>query len=174
MTHTCVWWIECSQTSFFTHCPVLTLAFDIAVHDEFEAGPGGGGAAGGQDAAGIAGDEESRLALKTPFVELRQAFMNEKLAPELLYYKAELVHTIKGLLEQQLDLIDDTDPDVVGGGTSLVVSLWKMEHDRIDFMLKSYLRVRLQKIERYVLHYGRSDDDDVAGRLSHAERVCEE
>ena len=50
-----------------------------------------------------------------------------------------------------------------------MLSLLRMENDRIDFMLKSYLRARLQKIERYILHY--THTPEMRDRLSSQEKV---
>jgi len=51
-----------------------------------------------------------------------------------------------------------------------MMSLLRMEKDRIDFMLKSYLRVRLQKLEQHVLYYAQATD--MRSRLSSNEAVC--
>ena len=50
-----------------------------------------------------------------------------------------------------------------------MLSLVRMEMDRVAFMLKSYLRVRLQKIEQYVLYYVSSES--LRARMSASESV---
>ena len=50
-----------------------------------------------------------------------------------------------------------------------MLSLVRMEMDRVSFMLKSYLRVRLQKIEQYVLYYVSSES--LRARMSASESV---
>ncbi|XP_031737760.1 DNA replication complex GINS protein SLD5 isoform X2 [Cucumis sativus] len=49
----------------------------------------------------------------------------------------------------------------------LIVSLYQMDLDRVQFLLRSYIRSRLQKIEKYMLYILKSDE--LFGRLSREE-----
>ncbi|VFQ76245.1 unnamed protein product [Cuscuta campestris] len=65
--------------------------------------------------------------------------------------------------------MEETVEDYTKNGVdSLTVSLYQMDLDRTMFLLRSYLRTRLQKIEKYVLHIQRSDE--LWNRLSKQEQ----
>ena len=53
--------------------------------------------------------DEETLEYNSVFTDLRRAFMNEKLAPELLFYRDELVDQVKELLEEQQDKVDEAE-----------------------------------------------------------------
>ncbi|CAN6468989.1 unnamed protein product [Victoria cruziana] len=85
---------------------------------------------------------------------LKRAWRNEKAAPEILQYEEELVETFHEQVRSREDIIDNYS----GGGTEdLMLSLFRMDLDRTLFILRSYLRIRLQKIEKHVLHICKSD-----------------
>eukprot|EP00750_Incisomonas_marina_P019577 INCI3582.1.p1 GENE.INCI3582.1~~INCI3582.1.p1 ORF type:complete len:178 (+),score=36.44 INCI3582.1:252-785(+) len=150
--------------------PSASLDDDYA--DDVDLDIEGGGSAGGARASRKSGSSSGGgggddLDFSDAFLDLRRSYMNEKLAPELLPFNEELVDTIKATLANQQDQIDEMEPADVGEGVML--SLLRMENDRIDFMLKSYLRARLQKIERYILHY--THTPEMRDRLSSQEKV---
>lgn len=72
---------------------------------------------------------------------VEQAWLNEKFSPELLPQRTEyvdcLLEQIKGM-EENLAKLPKTDPKV---------DLYKLEIERIKFLITSYLRTRLKKIE---------------------------
>ncbi|KAL7080462.1 hypothetical protein ACQ4LE_000059 [Meloidogyne hapla] len=75
--------------------------------------------------------------------ELTQAFLNESASPKLLPEKLDLVD--KMLLQKNLiERIMERNPNK----KSLACSLHKMELCRIEYLINSYLRLRLQKIEQ--------------------------
>ncbi|KAF3594699.1 hypothetical protein DY000_02025682 [Brassica cretica] len=74
---------------------------------------------------------------------LKRAWRNEKAAPEILPYEGDLVERAKG----QIELVEENiDAYVENGIDPLVVSLYQMDLDRTQFLLRSYLRVRLLKV----------------------------
>ncbi|KAK7463984.1 hypothetical protein BaRGS_00038024, partial [Batillaria attramentaria] len=90
--------------------------------------------------------------------KLEEAWLNEKFAPELLEGKMDLVECMLeqiSAMEENLRLARKGDPKI---------SLHRMEIDRVRFILSSYLRLRLQKIEKYSSHVleqeGRRKADD--------------
>ncbi|RLN00588.1 DNA replication complex GINS protein SLD5 [Panicum miliaceum] len=119
-------------------------------------------------------DDESTAAsaaeAATTDVELlRRAWRNEKAAPEILRFDTPLVSRVR----EQVQLLEETLDDFADTGVDdLVVSLYQMDLDRTLFLLRSYLRLRLQKIEKYTMHISRSDD--LRSRLSPQERRCAE
>lgn len=77
---------------------------------------------------------------------LEQAWMNEKFAPELLESKCEIVECIM----EQLDHMESNLRRAPKG--DLKVSIHRMELERIRYVLSSYLRCRLTKIEKFFPH----------------------
>ncbi|XP_010558447.1 PREDICTED: DNA replication complex GINS protein SLD5 [Tarenaya hassleriana] len=97
---------------------------------------------------------------------LMRAWRNEKAAPEILQYEAALVERTK----EQIELVEETIEEYVTSGIDpLVVSLYQMDLDRTQFLLRSYLRVRLMKIEKYMFHSLKSEDAE--RRLSEQEKT---
>ncbi|TVU17894.1 hypothetical protein EJB05_33955 [Eragrostis curvula] len=105
-------------------------------------------------------DDESASAAAeaaTTDVELlKRAWRNEKAAPEILLFEKDLVTRVR----EQIQLLEETLDDFADSGVDdLVVSLYQMDLDRTLFLLRSYLRLRLQKIEKYSMHiFPRSKD----------------
>lgn len=82
--------------------------------------------------------------------EFRVAFMNERHAPELLPYETDLVDELKNWIEDQQDLMMNRQ---VLESDDIYRSSLRLEIFRLRFMLSSYLRCRLKKIERHFLFY---------------------
>eukprot|EP01083_Nonionella_stella_P039458 107314_1 len=91
---------------------------------------------------------------------LKQAWINERLAPELLPYEEERVTNVKEALDNQQELLDDhrdrpadsMDVDGEPRKDELELDLLEMELDRVKFILTSYLRCRIHKIEKHAFH----------------------
>uniref|UniRef100_A0A1J3GI08 DNA replication complex GINS protein SLD5 n=1 Tax=Noccaea caerulescens TaxID=107243 RepID=A0A1J3GI08_NOCCA len=113
------------------------------------------------------GSEEFETLSSTSDVELlKRAWRNEKAAPEILQYEGGLVQRVKG----QIELVEENIEDYVENGSDpLVVSLYQMDLDRTQFLLRSYLRVRLLKIEKFMFHNLKSEEAE--SRLSEQEKV---
>ncbi|KAL4623089.1 DNA replication complex GINS protein SLD5 [Arapaima gigas] len=77
---------------------------------------------------------------------LEEAWMNEKFSPELLENKSEIVECV---MEQLIHMEENLQRVKKG---DIKASVHRMEIDRIRFVLSSYLRSRLQKIEKYFPH----------------------
>ncbi|EOA12591.1 hypothetical protein CARUB_v10027087mg [Capsella rubella] len=105
--------------------------------------------------------------MSTSDVELlKRAWRNEKAAPEILQYEGALVQRAK----EQIELVEETIDDYVENGIDpLVVSLYQMDLDRTQFLLRSYLRVRLLKIEKFMFHNLKSEEAE--RQLSEQEKV---
>ncbi|KAG6476190.1 hypothetical protein ZIOFF_065426 [Zingiber officinale] len=98
--------------------------------------------------------DESLLAATTDVDLLKRAWRNEKAAPEILQFEASLVLRIR----EQIKLIEETVEEFVDNGVDdLIVSLYQMDLDRSLFLLRAYFRIRLQKIEKYVIHISKTD-----------------
>ncbi|KAF9936489.1 GINS complex subunit [Mortierella alpina] len=78
---------------------------------------------------------------------LTQAWINERAAPDLLPYERAVVDGLLSKIEEQTAVIDELD---AGNDTSIITSiLYQTELERVKFVLRSYLRTRLSKIERF-------------------------
>ncbi|KAM9043296.1 DNA replication complex GINS protein SLD5 isoform 2-T2 [Megaptera novaeangliae] len=93
-----------------------------------------------------AGSEEVVLTPAELIDRLEQAWMNEKFAPELLENKSEIVECVM----EQLQHMEENLRRAKKG--DLKVSIHQMEMERIRFVLSSYLRCRLMKIEKFFPH----------------------
>ncbi|XP_048860432.1 DNA replication complex GINS protein SLD5 [Brienomyrus brachyistius] len=78
--------------------------------------------------------------------KLEQAWLNEKFSPELMESKSEIVECVM----EQLTHMEGNLQRVKKG--DIKASIHRMEIDRIRFVLSSYLRSRLRKIEKYFPH----------------------
>lgn len=80
------------------------------------------------------------------FQQLKKALLNERLSPEILSYQGELVQRVSEKLEQQEVEIDRLERDTAGDVPHEALSL---ERDRLRWLLKSYMRARLSKVQQY-------------------------
>lgn len=78
--------------------------------------------------------------------KLEEAWLNEKFSPELLEHKNEIVECV---MEQIVHMEENLQRAKKGDAKA---NIHRMEIDRIRFVLNSYLRTRLQKIEKYFPH----------------------
>ncbi|KAJ1723143.1 GINS complex subunit [Coemansia erecta] len=76
---------------------------------------------------------------------LTRAWMNERNAPEILAYEG-------AALENSLELVD-YQRQKMASAPAFVANILKMDVDRVRFLVRSYLRARLAKIERHARHY---------------------
>ncbi|KAB1213824.1 DNA replication complex GINS protein SLD5 [Morella rubra] len=121
-------------------------------------------ASGEGSPARVDGDYESLVS--TPDVELlKRAWRNEKAAPEILHFQTDLIRRVIGQIQLTEETIEEFSSD---GIDPLTVSLYQMDLDRTQYLLRSYLRIRLQKIEKYMFHI--SNKPEVQSRLSGQEK----
>jgi GINS complex subunit 4 len=79
-----------------------------------------------------------------------QAWISEKLAPCLLAYESEAVTLLQEQVENQQENIDDGSLGSVQN--AFIGNLYQIEVDRVRYLLRSYHRVRLQKLQTFVVH----------------------
>ncbi|KAF7199955.1 DNA replication complex GINS protein SLD5 [Nothobranchius furzeri] len=92
--------------------------------------------------------------------KLEEAWLNEKFSPELLENKSEVVECVM----EQLTHMESNLQRVKKGDAK--ASFHRMEIDRIRFVLSSYLRSRLQKIEKFFPHVLEREKSRVEGQPS--------
>ncbi len=120
-------------------------------------------------AAGLGEDEQVAAYEENPAVEaLIRAWCNEKSSPELLPYEAALIDApedgLLPLVEAQQQALAGARRDVYSRG------LYQLDIDRIKFVLASYLRTRLGKVQRWHRHLQALPVGELARLLSPAER----
>lgn len=97
------------------------------------------------------GSQEPSL-VNADFLALKRAWINETRCPELLPYETRVVESILKSLKSQWTLISARQAQWTGRD-SYIRDLLIMEADRVGYVLKSYLRARLFKIQKYARHY---------------------
>ncbi|KAL9252926.1 DNA replication complex GINS protein SLD5-like protein [Drosera capensis] len=109
-------------------------------------------------------DEDESLKAESDVELLKRAWRNEKGAPEILEYQSALVRRSTQQIHHMEDLIEELTKR---GDDPLIVSIYQIDLDRAQFLLRSYLRIRLQKIEAAMLHIAKTD---LWNRLSRQEQ----
>ncbi|XP_037286875.2 DNA replication complex GINS protein Sld5 isoform X1 [Rhipicephalus microplus] len=101
--------------------------------------------------------EEECTSAEQVVQKLEEAWMNETFAPELLPYQNDIVDCVLDQLkymQENLQRIDNAD---------FIATMHKLEIERIQYILTSYLRTRLTKIEKhgaYILRQLETVDSD--------------
>ncbi|CAL8991103.1 unnamed protein product [Prunus brigantina] len=94
-------------------------------------------------------DDYEALMSMTDVELLKSSWRQEKAAPEILQFESRLIKRVR----EQIQLMEETVEEFTESGFDpLTVSLYQMDLDRTQFLLRSYLRIRLQKIEKYMFH----------------------
>ena len=94
------------------------------------------------------------VAIVNPDVlQLRRAFLNEKLAPMLLPYEHEVLEGdegLKALVEQQAGHLDNPAQSL---NQQIDLNLYQLEVDRVQYLIAAYLRTRLLKLQAHPFWY---------------------
>ncbi|KAK6461320.1 DNA replication complex GINS protein SLD5 [Scheffersomyces coipomensis] len=93
--------------------------------------------------------------------DLITAMINERMAPELLPYKKELLdEVLQRLSNQQQNLLDSHEYGEVNASSGVVSSDFKLQLmiietdiERYNYLVRLYLRTRLTKIDKHAIHY---------------------
>lgn len=88
-----------------------------------------------------ASDEEEEITAESVLKTLQSAWQNERLAPEILPHRNDMVECMLGQIqhmERNINKLPKTD---------LRACIHKMELSRIKFLICNYLKTRLRKIE---------------------------
>ncbi|KAL8225218.1 hypothetical protein R6Q57_017775 [Mikania cordata] len=110
-------------------------------------------------------DDYESLISTTDADLLKRSWRNEKASPEILQFQSSLVQRSR----EQIELMEETVEELVKNDEDpLTVSLYQMDIDRTLFLLRSYLRTRLQKIEKFMFHIQKTSD--LWSRLSRQEQ----
>lgn len=75
---------------------------------------------------------------------LQQAYLNERSAPEMLPYNESLVKNLLDILEYQNSTYLEVAPGAERA-SHMVSTLVELECERIKYLLRSYIEIRLEK-----------------------------
>uniref|UniRef100_T1ISP2 DNA replication complex GINS protein SLD5 n=1 Tax=Strigamia maritima TaxID=126957 RepID=T1ISP2_STRMM len=116
------------------------------------------------ESADMEDDDEEPMTSVESLAALEEAWLNEELSPELLEHKSELVECLQG----QVKHMEENIARLTKG--DLLISVHKMEIDRVNYIIRSYLKCRLKKIEQCSSHIlGKEAQTDRDDRFSEAE-----
>lgn len=104
--------------------------------------------------------------LASSVTALTQAWVSERIAPEILPYNQALVDTINTKLRKQIEFLEETE--IRDAKTNFKLVIIQTELERVKYLMRSYLRTRIHKVDKYALHCLR--DQDMMLRLSSLER----
>lgn len=100
--------------------------------------------------------------------ELLTAMLNERMAPELLPYKHNLMdEVLRQLSNQQQYLLDsheygdsNVDSGMLSTDFKLQLMIIETDIERLTYMLRLYLRTRLQKVDNFTIYYMNETAED--------------
>ncbi|BFZ62248.1 GINS complex subunit [Saitoella coloradoensis] len=101
---------------------------------------------------------------------LTQSFISERLSPELLPFETDVLDRVMSRVQSMVLRIEEAMSEQAeghGGGGFRVV-LMQTELERVKWLVRSYLRARLHKIDRFPLHTLRTQS--LITRLSRTEK----
>jgi hypothetical protein len=81
--------------------------------------------------------------------KFKQMWITEKASPELLYYENDVVDEVKFAVDERQKKLNELNRS---SSMQFLCALLQMELDRINFVLHSYHRCRLKKLEKYATY----------------------
>ena len=97
-------------------------------------------------------EEENVKVNKTTYASLKRAWLAESNAPILLPFKSTVVRRFSNLIEERDAEIDRCERAANDGGDGtemLLATIGREELNRMKYVLRSYLRTRIEKIQRF-------------------------
>uniref|UniRef100_A0A182Q7H8 DNA replication complex GINS protein SLD5 n=1 Tax=Anopheles farauti TaxID=69004 RepID=A0A182Q7H8_9DIPT len=110
-------------------------------------------------------EEDLQMTSQEVLQALQRAWINEKFAPDLLPYEDALVEMV------MIQLVHMEENLATANKNDLLYIVHRMEVERIRFVVASYLRCRLQKLETHTAHILETESNRPRNskRLSEAE-----
>lgn len=90
---------------------------------------------------------------------ISKALIEEKQCPEILPYKESLVNQLDELIFSQEESVWEIQATSVT--ENFFTTIYRLDIERMKYLLKSYLRTRLLKIQKYYLYIVRNDRADL-------------
>lgn len=95
---------------------------------------------------------------------MKKAWCAEQFSPEILPYEGELV---SGLLRRVAETERAIDVAFTSAEQKFLANVYEMESERVKYVLRAYLKLRIHKIERFVMYILQHE---LLDRLSFKER----
>ncbi|KAF1834858.1 GINS complex, Sld5 component [Decorospora gaudefroyi] len=83
--------------------------------------------------------------------ELTRCWVAERVSPEILPWPSELVDRVLERIRKQIELVEDQTGNM-DPKTSFKLIIIQTELERFKFLVRSFLRARIKKIDTYPLH----------------------
>ncbi|KAK4502440.1 hypothetical protein PRZ48_005865 [Zasmidium cellare] len=83
---------------------------------------------------------------------LTRAWINERSSPELLPYPTELIERSTQGVKSQIEVIEEMT-GAMDPTSNFKLVILQTELERVKFLLRSFLRARIAKIDKHPLHY---------------------
>ncbi|OZJ04224.1 hypothetical protein BZG36_02965 [Bifiguratus adelaidae] len=109
--------------------------------------------------------KENDVELNEDVQTITEAWVNERMAPEILPYHFEAIENLIETLDFQAENVSHGLTQSVE--SKFVSMLYQTEMERIKFVIRSYLRTRLYKIEKFAVYF--LSTPEYKSRLSPAE-----
>eukprot|EP00979_Chaetoceros_neogracilis_P014009 scaffold4303_cov242-Chaetoceros_neogracile.AAC.2 len=101
-------------------------------------------------------DNEQEAGESEDYRALKKMWIHELNTTELGNYDEEFLNDLLEIMQNTDDMVEDLQEQGRTGAdptlASIAASICKMDFDRISFVLSDFMRVRLEKIEKYTLH----------------------
>ncbi|KAG0636142.1 hypothetical protein HOY80DRAFT_978988 [Tuber brumale] len=95
--------------------------------------------------------------------DLTQSWIAERTAPEILPFQTALLERLMERIRQQIELVE-TQTGNLDPKTNFCLILLQTELERVKFLVRSYLRARIHKIDKYSIYI--LTTPSIRGRLS--------
>ncbi|KAF2858830.1 GINS complex, Sld5 component [Piedraia hortae CBS 480.64] len=98
--------------------------------------------------------------------EMVRAWVHERCSPDLLPYPSELIDRVMARMRQHAEMKADWHQvnalEEVAATDHFALVILQTDLERVKFLLRSFVRVRLQKIDRYPHYYRTRTSEDPA------------
>lgn len=97
---------------------------------------------------------------------LQDAWIKEKMVPDILPYEEELIERVLERIRTQLEFIEmnSVELQTQEKDIKLMLVIVESELERVQFLIRSYVRLRLRKIDRYALYI--QENGEERGKLN--------
>eukprot|EP00171_Calliarthron_tuberculosum_P010120 IDg10120t1 len=100
--------------------------------------------------------------------QMRVLMLNEQFSPEVLQFATSTTEGVRELVTVHSDTLDEVEFSNKESSVGFETHIKRMELDRINYLLRSYYRTRIKKIENAILFIFK--DEDTFGKLSKSEQ----
>merc|ERR1712224_46223 len=100
------------------------------------------------------------------YEQLRRSLCNERVAPEVLPFKSNIISTTNKWVDYlETEIAIHYPPNSLNEFNQLRLKRYLQELSRLKYILSSYYKSRLQKIQHFVLHYSRMLEQNITRNI---------